>query len=82
MLFGARETGCFREVAALHSDHLGQVPLYIILQRLALQLNVHTSNPPPSQVTATNMTPCRQRFCTRQEDTADFGMVVQKVNGK
>ena len=26
-LFGAREAGCFREVAALHSDHLRQVSL-------------------------------------------------------
>ena len=25
--FRAREAGCFREVAALHSDHLRQVPL-------------------------------------------------------
>ena len=31
MLSGAREAGCFREVAALHSDHLRQVPLYIIM---------------------------------------------------
>ena len=29
MLFGARKAGCFKEVAALHSDHLRQVPLYI-----------------------------------------------------
>ena len=29
VLSGAREAGCFREVAALHSDHLRQVPLYI-----------------------------------------------------
>ena len=29
MLSGAREAGCFREVAALHSDHLRQVPLYV-----------------------------------------------------
>ena len=29
MLSGAREAGCFREVAALHSDHLRQVPLYL-----------------------------------------------------
>ena len=28
MLSGAREAGCFREVAVLHSDHLRQVPLY------------------------------------------------------
>ena len=28
MLSGAREAGCFREVAALHSDHLRQVSLY------------------------------------------------------
>ena len=28
MLSGAREADCFREVAALHSDHLRQVPLY------------------------------------------------------
>ncbi len=28
MLSGAREAGCFREVAAVHSDHLRQVPLY------------------------------------------------------
>ena len=28
VLFGAREAGCFREVAALHSGHLRQVPLY------------------------------------------------------
>ena len=26
--FGAREAGCFREVAAVHSGHLRQVPLY------------------------------------------------------
>ena len=31
MLSGAREAGCFREVAALHSDHLRQVPLYNIV---------------------------------------------------
>ena len=24
-----QEAGCFREVAALHSDHLRQVPLYV-----------------------------------------------------
>ena len=29
MLSGTREAGCFREVAALHSDHLRQVPLYL-----------------------------------------------------
>ena len=28
VLSGARDAGCFREVAALHSDHLRQVPLY------------------------------------------------------
>ena len=28
MLFGAGEAVCFREVAALHSGHLRQVPLY------------------------------------------------------
>ena len=28
MLAGTREGDCFREVAALHSDHLRQVPLY------------------------------------------------------
>ena len=28
MLSGAREAGCYREVVALRSDHLGQVPLY------------------------------------------------------
>ena len=26
--FGTREAGCFREVAALHSGYLRQVPLY------------------------------------------------------
>ena len=31
MLSGAREAGCFREVAALHSGHLRQVPLYCFL---------------------------------------------------
>ena len=28
VLFGVRETGCFREVAALYSHHYRQVPLY------------------------------------------------------
>ena len=28
VLSGVREAGCFREVAALHSDPLRQVPLY------------------------------------------------------
>ena len=28
VLFGAREAGCFREVAALYSDHKWKVPLY------------------------------------------------------
>ena len=32
MLSGAREAGCFREVAVLHSDHLRQVPLYTTSQ--------------------------------------------------
>ena len=27
VLFGDREAGCFREVAALHSDHYRQVPV-------------------------------------------------------
>ena len=31
MLSGAREAGCFREVAVLHSDHLRQVPLYVYI---------------------------------------------------
>ena len=31
MLSGAREAGCCREVAALHSDYLRQVPLYNLL---------------------------------------------------
>ena len=30
MLLGAREAGCFSEVAALHSDHYRQVPLYTL----------------------------------------------------
>ena len=32
MLSGAREAGCFGEVAALHSDHLRQVPLCAVIQ--------------------------------------------------
>ena len=28
-MFGPGETGCFRQVAALYSDHYRQVPLYI-----------------------------------------------------
>ena len=28
MVFGVREAGCSREVAAIYSDHLRQVPLY------------------------------------------------------
>ena len=28
-MFGPGEAGCFREVAALYSDHYRQVPLYI-----------------------------------------------------
>ena len=28
MLSGTSQAGCLREVAALHSDHLRQVPLY------------------------------------------------------
>ena len=35
VLFGAREDGCFREVAALYSDHYRQVPpYYIVLYQL------------------------------------------------
>ena len=30
VLFGAREDGCFRKVAAERSDHLRQVPLYLL----------------------------------------------------
>ena len=33
VLFGAREAGCFREVAALYSDHYSQVPLYHALHQ-------------------------------------------------
>ena len=29
VLFGAREAGCFREVAAQHSNRLRQVPLHV-----------------------------------------------------
>ena len=29
VLSGAREVGCYRKVAAVHSDHLRQVPLYL-----------------------------------------------------
>ena len=29
VLFGTREAGCFREVAALHSNHFGWVSLYV-----------------------------------------------------
>ena len=44
MLFGAREAGCFREVAALHSDHLRQVPLYyvFVVASIGLTLCLHT----------------------------------------
>ena len=28
LLFGAKEAGCFREVAALYRDHYRQAPLY------------------------------------------------------
>ena len=31
VLFGAGEAGCLRVVAALHTDHLRQVPLYIVI---------------------------------------------------
>ena len=34
MLSVTREAGCFREVAALHSDHLRQVPLYVYVHML------------------------------------------------
>ena len=34
------EAGCFREVAALHSDHLRQIPLYY-------QTSHHISHPIP-----------------------------------
>ena len=30
VLFGAREAGCFREVAAKHSDHLRQAPSHTV----------------------------------------------------
>ena len=33
VLFGSREAGCFRKVAALHSDHLRQFPMYVHLFR-------------------------------------------------
>ena len=32
VLFGAREAGWFREVAALYSDHYRQAPLYNIVE--------------------------------------------------
>ena len=31
VLFGAREAGCFREVAALYSDHYRQALLYKVV---------------------------------------------------
>ena len=42
MLSGAREAGCFREVAALHSDHLRQVPLYSFVH-LVTTVNCYSS---------------------------------------
>ena len=42
MPFGAWETGCFREMAALHSDHLRQVRLYFFLELAMLYLD-HSS---------------------------------------
>ena len=38
LLFGAREAGCFREVAALHNDHYRQAPLYCSILNLILPL--------------------------------------------
>ena len=42
MLSGAREAGCFREVAAVHSDHLRQVPLYSFVH-LVTTVNCYSS---------------------------------------
>ena len=45
MVSGAREAGCFREVAALHSDHLRQVPLYVRMYEIygwCMSDNQHT----------------------------------------
>ena len=36
VLFGAWKVGCFRELAALHSDHLRQVPMHILCNRYAM----------------------------------------------
>ena len=33
-IFGAREAGCVREVAALYSDHYREVPLYEELEEV------------------------------------------------
>ena len=40
--FGSREVGCFREVTALHSDHLRQVPLYIHTYTIHIHTNIRT----------------------------------------
>ena len=42
VLFGAREAGWFREVAALHSDHYRQAPLYCSILNLILPLRNRT----------------------------------------
>ena len=41
VLFGAREAGCFREVAALYSDYYRQVPLYFTLVVYIVTCTVH-----------------------------------------
>ena len=43
VLFGARETSFFREMAALYSDHYRQVPLYTCadMSKVCTYVSVH-----------------------------------------
>ena len=68
--FGAREAGCFREVAALYSDHLRQVALYLVAAIHNLVQGLH-----PMSTRGDKM--CVLNSCLTEEHThLDMSLII------
>ncbi len=79
MLSGAREAGCVREVAAVHSDHLRQVPLYSLVH-LVTTVNCYSSVTIPLTIPVFYHPPATSDYSRRSRTSVSFPARVNEVS--
>ena len=79
MVSGAREADCFREVAAVHSDHLRQVPLYSFVHLLTT-VNCYSSVTIPLTIPVFYHLSASSDYSSRRRSSVYFRAGVNEVS--